>query len=99
MTNAVNNRPIGRLDAQGRLNQESFTDEAFLGDYQGGVNLIYKGFARAGAATSNDVWQISKLSYDANNNITAIQWPQNSFGAASNDYEFVWDDRATYTYV
>lgn len=96
-TNAQN-RPFGRLDAQGRVIPDSFLDEAFEGDYVGGPNLIYKGFARPGALTSNDVWQIAKLTYDGNNNVLTIKWPQNSFGVASTDYEFEWDDRAIYTY-
>lgn len=94
----VPNRPQGFLDSNGRVIPDSFSDEAFLGDYLSGSNLIYKGFARPGADTSAAVWQIAFLTYDGNNNVTAIQWPQNANGAASNDYAFVWDDRATLTY-
>ena len=59
---AANNRPIGRLYAQGRPIPDSWTDEAFQGAYTGD-NLIYKGFAKPGAATSAAVWQIAKLAY------------------------------------
>lgn len=93
------NRPRALIDTDGRAIMDSFNDEEFRGDYMGGTNLIYKGFARPGASTAEDVWQIAKLTYDGNNNITAIQWPRNSSGAVSNDYEFAWDDRASYTYV
>ena len=86
------------ISTQGIPSQDSFLDEAFLGDYQGGLNLIYKCFARPGAASSAPVWQIAKLTYDGNNNVTQIQWPQNSSGLASNAYEFVYDDRTSYTY-
>lgn len=88
----------GNISTQGLLSPDSFLDEAFQGDYQGGLNLIYKGFARPGSNTNTAVWQIAKLTYDGNSNITMIQWPHNSSGLASNAYEFNWTDRATYTY-
>jgi len=94
----VGNRPMGRNDAQGNLIPESFEDLSFRGDYTG-TNLIYKGFARPGAATSAAVWQIAQMSYDGSNNLLTILWPENTLGVASNDYQFVWDNRATYTYV
>ncbi len=92
-------RPCGTLDAQGRVIPTSYGDVAFLGDYGGsGTNLIYKGLARPGSSAANPVWQISKLTYDATDNLLSVQWPQNTNGAASNDYQFVWNSRATYTY-
>ena len=36
----VGNRPLGMLDAQGELIQDSFDYESFLGEYSG-TNLIY----------------------------------------------------------
>jgi hypothetical protein len=93
----VMNRPFGRLDAQGRVIPDSFADEAFQGEYSG-TNLIYKGFARPGASTSAAVWQIAFLTYDGSNNLLSIQWPQDANGHASNDYQFIWANRASYTY-
>ncbi len=93
-----NNMPSGHLDPQGYLSQDSFLDEAFRGEYSG-TNLIYKGFADVGTSTAAQKWQIAKLAYDGNNNVLSITWPLNSNGACSNFYEFVWDDRATYTYI
>lgn len=93
----VQNRPYARLDNQGDLIPGSFSDMAFRGDYTG-TNLIYKGEARPGSSTSSSVWQICKLSYDGSNNLTSITWPQDSSGHANNDYQFIWDNRATYTY-
>jgi hypothetical protein len=87
------------ISTQGIVSQDSFLDESFLGDYQGGNNLIYKCFARPGSPTSIAVWQIAKLTYDGNNNITMIQWPLNDDGLASNAYEFIYDDRTSYTYM
>ena len=88
---------MGRLDAQGRVIPDSFSDEAFQGTYTG-TNLIYKGFARPGSSTSAPVWQIAFLTYDGSNNLLSIQWPQDANGNASNDYEFIWANRASYTY-
>jgi hypothetical protein len=94
----INNRPTGKLDPQGHLSQDSFLDEAFLGDYLGGMNLIYKGFARPGTLATVAQWQIAFCTYDVNGNVTAIQWPQNSSGIASSDYLFEWNLRTTYVY-
>lgn len=93
------NRPQGFENNNGVFIPDSFSDEAFQGEYDGSNNLIYKGFARPGAPTSASVWQIAKLTYDGNNNILMIQWPINNVGVASNDYEFVWDNRHLLTYI
>jgi hypothetical protein len=57
-------------------------------DYTTGTNPIYIGYADKGLATSVAHWFILKLTWDANNNVTAIQ--------SVNDV--TWDDRATATY-
>jgi hypothetical protein len=54
---------------------------------------VYIGRARAGAAVADGQWQIKKITYDANFNVTAIQ-----FASGTNDYDKVWDDRASYIY-
>lgn len=92
------NYPYIKSDALGNAIQESAFDLAFQGDYVGGVNLIYQGFARPGSATSAAVWQIAKHTYDANNNILTTTWPQNTNGIATAEYYYIWDNRATYTY-
>ena len=92
------NRPVGYKDAQSNLIPDSFGDEAFQGIYDDNNNLIYKGFARPGASTSASVWQIAQLNYDDSNNLINIMWPQNTYGKASNDYEFGWTSYASYTY-
>jgi hypothetical protein len=91
------NRPMGRVDAQGRVIPTSFNNMAFQGAYTG-TNLIYAGFARPGSSTSAGVWQIFKMSYDGSNNLLTITWPQDANGNASNDYQFIWANRASYTY-
>ena len=95
---SIENRPLGQLDTNYAVNQSSYLDMAFLGDYTG-TNLIYKGFARPGASTAESVWQIAFLTYDGSNNILSITWPLDSHGAPSNDYKFIWDNRASYTYA
>ena len=96
MSLPTNNRPVGRLDSQGRLIYDSVDDTAFLGEYSAGL-LIYAGFAKPGASVDDPVWKIMKLNYTTSN-LTSIKWPENDLGSASNDYIFSWSDRATYTY-
>lgn len=57
-------------------------------DYTTGTNPIYIGYADRNVATSASVWFIIKITWDANNNPTAIKSINNA----------VWDDRASYTY-
>lgn len=92
------NQPILKEDAQGNVIQESYlSDMAFRGEYTG-TNLIYRGYARPGASTGAQVWQICRLTYDGSNNITSITWPEASNGSASSEFIFEWDERASYTY-
>lgn len=93
----VANRPMARKDGQGNIIPSSFNDQAFLGDYTG-TNMIYKGFARVGSASSAAVWQIAKMAYDGSDNLLSIKWPQDSNAKANSDYQFIWDNRASYTY-
>lgn len=94
----IQNYPYIKVDANGRDIQDSSDDMAFQGDYVGGQNLIYSAFARPGSLTSAAKWQISKHTYDGNNNITSTKWPLDANGKASSEYIFVYDNRATYTY-
>lgn len=103
-TDPAFNRPVGRTDSNYNLIPDSFSDEAFRAAYTGANLLQYKAFAKPGANIADPVWQIAKLAYDGSNNLVSITWPVNSYGAASNDYEFIWDNGAgtnytTYTYI
>jgi len=62
-------------------------------------NPIYLGRAKVGTATSEAKWQIAYITYDANQGVVSMEWPQNSEGNPSSEYEFVYDNRATYTYA
>lgn len=92
----MSENPVLKHDANLIPIQESYREMAFQGAYTG-ANLDYVGFAKPGTATSAAAWQISKLTYSGAN-LVSITWPENSLGIASTLYEFVWDDRATYTY-
>jgi hypothetical protein len=96
--------PCLKLDPDLTPIQNSATDMEFRGDYTG-TNLIYKGFARAGAGEGDLVWQIAKLAYDGSNNLLSVKWPMlppntttGISGGTSTEYEFSWTDRASYTY-
>jgi len=61
--------------------------------YDGNNNPIYIGQAIHGASKAAPVWQIRKLTFDASNNVTDIQ-----FASGSASFGAVWDDRATLAY-
>ena len=75
---------------------DSYDEKAFRGEYDGSNNLIYAGFAIQGTLNSAMQWQIKKFTYTGTN-LTSVTWPQYN-GMATTDYNFVWDDRASYTY-
>ena len=62
-------------------------------------NPVYVGFAKEGSAEGDLVWQIMKITWDATFSVTDVEWPQNTAGSASTNYEFSWTSRALYTYV
>lgn len=97
-TPTVKYRPLARKDANGNIIATSFSDQAFYGVYDGSNNLIYKGFARPGTSSGSTGWQLAKLTYDVNNNLLTITWPQDANGNASNDYQFIATSYAGYTY-
>lgn len=74
-----------------RLNASNM---AFRLEYDGNNNPIYLGLAAPGTATSDTLWQIRKLTFDGNNNVTAIQYAD---GTPSFTKE--WDERTTGGYV
>ena len=62
-------------------------------DYDANSNLIY--FGRAAKGTSEGVagWTIAKLTYDANQNLTNIQW-----AGGNNRFVHIWNDRTALSY-
>lgn len=63
-------------------------------DYDGNSNPIYIGIAAPGTLTSAAFWQIRKLTFDGNNNVTTIQYAN-----GSPLFDQVWDDRTSITYA
>ena len=61
-------------------------------DYDGGSYVVYLGYAAPGTATSASAWQIRKYTYSGSN-VTSCD-----FASGTNEYDKVWDDRATYSY-
>lgn len=57
-------------------------------------NPKYLGFTNPGVLESETGWQICFLTFDGQNNVTDLQYAD-----GSTEYNFVWDDRATYTYA
>lgn len=62
-------------------------------DYDANNNLVYLGRADIGSATSSAVWQIRKVSYDANFNLINIK-----FAGGNEVFNNIWDNRAAYAY-
>lgn len=92
------NRPFkyGQNDRREFIVQDS--EVALQIEYDGNNNPIYIGRAKVGTATSEVKWQISLLTYTGTN-LVSITWPQNSDGNPSSEYEFEYDERASYTYA
>lgn len=56
-------------------------------------SVAYKGDAITGASGSSALWRIQKLSYSADGDVT-VTWAD-----GTQDFRFVWDDRASLTYT
>lgn len=93
------NRPLkyGPADRREFIVQDSEVALQAQNDASG--NPIYIGRAKVGTPTSEAKWQIQFLTWDGNNAILSVEWPQNAAGNPSAEYEFEWDERATYTYA
>lgn len=65
----------------------------FALDYDADGNLIYAGKVAIGTAKTAAVWQIKKITYDANGNLTDITWAD-----GNKNFDNVWNDRTTLTY-
>lgn len=61
--------------------------------YDGSGNLSYIGKANSGKLTSEEAWQIMKLSYTAGSDLETVQ-----FANGSPAFVFIMDNAATYTF-
>ena len=62
-------------------------------EYDDDNNAIYVGRAMPGTATTAAAWQIQYLTYDDDNNCTAVEWAEGSWA-----FSYTWTLRATYDY-
>jgi len=90
MSSGVINRPFkfGPNDRREFIVQDSEVSLVAINDSNG--NPIFLGRAKVGTPLSDNRWQIRKLTYDSNEGVTRVEWPQNELSNASSDYEFVW---------
>lgn len=97
MSSSVLNRPFkwGERDRREFIVQDS--EVAYRAQNNGNGDPIYVGRAKVGTTDAEAKWQIWFVEYDGNNAVDSITWPQVD-GIASSDYQFVWDDRAAYTF-
>jgi len=87
---AVQNRPMkfGERDRREFIVQDSEVSFIAINDTNG--NPVFLGRAKVGVAQSEEKWQIRKITYDSNQGITRIQWPENDENNASSEFEFAW---------
>ena len=92
MGRAESNRPFkfGPDNRREFIVQDS--EVAFRAYNNSDGNPLFLGRAKPGSAESDPVWQIAHITYDDNQGVTSITWPENDEGAFSSNYEFIWDD-------
>ena len=98
----VSSGPINRPFKYGEKDRREFivqdSEVALRAENDANGNPIYIGRAKAGTLNGEVKWQIQFLEWDANNSITSVTWAENSDGIASTNYEFEWDERASYNF-
>jgi YD repeat-containing protein len=80
-----------------RNEQESYSREMGLDQkvsYDANNNALYVGRAFPGAAASDTLWQIYKMEYDANNNMTSLRW-----AGGTDAFDKIYNSRTTYNYT
>ena len=86
----ANNRPVMKKDPMGVPIQGLYDDSALKVDDAGG-GVTYVGRAKCGAATSDAIWSIKRLTIVGAD--SDVEWAD-----GNNDFDNVWDDRAALTY-
>jgi len=91
------NRPFkyGANDRREFIVQDSEVALRAINDANG--NPTYIGRAKIGTSIFEEKWQLMKMTYDANQGVTSIEWPQIG-GIATGDFLFSWGDVLTYTF-
>ena len=76
------------------LNYLSLGGSAFRSEIDGNGNFVYIGYALPGSLTSESKWQIQKFLFDGTFNVPlSITFPN-----GNSHHDFIWDNRATYSY-
>lgn len=98
MTRSGQNRPLkyGERDRREYIVEDQ--EVALQAENDANGNPIYVGRAKVGTLTEEAKWQIRFITYDGNQSPISVEWPQNDEGNPSGEYEFVWEDRATYIF-
>lgn len=65
-----------------------------LMDYESGTNVVYMGLAIPGTSSKDAKWQIKRMSYDDNSNVTSIMFAEGSL-----DFSYRWSNRTAYSYT
>lgn len=91
------NRPFkwGERDRRQFITQDSEVAMRVINETGG--NPIFVGRAKIGTTEAESKWQIRKVTYDSNDAVTAVEWPQDSSGNASAEYEFAWSSETNLT--
>ena len=89
----VNTVEVLGFDGQ-NLQRINATNMAIRIERDGSGNPIYLGLATPGTLTSVALWQIRKLTFDGQNDVTAIQYAD-----GDPNFDNIWDDRAGDSYT
>jgi len=88
---------VGILGFDGQnLQRLNASNMAIRIDYDGNSNPIYIGVAAPGTLDGASYWQLIKLTFDGNNNVTATKYAD-----GNSNFDNIWDNRSdgTYTYI
>lgn len=97
MSRGCQNRPFkyGEMDRREFIVQDTEVSLIAINNLSG--NPIFLGRARAGSQLAEDKWQIRKITYDSTLGVTRVEWPQNTIGSYSTEFEFVWSSTTSLT--
>ena len=91
---SVLNRPFkfGERDRREFIVQDSEVSYIAINNAAG--DPIFLGRAKVGVLESEEKWQIRKITYDSNEGVIRVEWPENEEGHASAEFEFAWSSVA-----
>jgi len=84
------NRPFkyGADDKREFIVQNSEVACVAINDTNG--SPIFLGRAKTGINLFEEKWQIRKITYDSEDGVTRVTWPQDEDGIAKSDFKFIW---------